>query len=89
MHTVFWDYADIIQQECMIGGTEFDWQTFVKSLKRLEVQISHFCCSKSVLLQHDNFRAHTLVTTSVVILNIRFDVVLYPPYSQNLAPSAN
>jgi hypothetical protein len=47
MHTVFWDYADIIQQECIIGGTEFDLQTFMKSLKRLEVQIKSLLLLKS------------------------------------------
>lgn len=44
MHTVFWDYAGISQQECMIGGIKFDLQTYMKSLKRLEVQNNHFCC---------------------------------------------
>jgi len=47
MHTVFWDCADIIQQECMIRGTKFDLQTYMKFLKMLEVQINHFCCSKA------------------------------------------
>ena len=47
MLTVFWDCAGIIQQECMIGGTKFDLQTYTKPLKRLEVQINCFCCSKA------------------------------------------
>lgn len=41
-----------------------------------------------MLLQLNNARLHTILTTSTVTLNIRLDVVLLLPYSQNLALSA-
>jgi hypothetical protein len=47
-----------------------------------------FVAQKPMLLQHDNARPRTIVTTSAVILNVRLDVVPHPPYRKNLAPSA-
>lgn len=43
--------------------------------------------NKSTLLQHDNARAHTSVATSTAVEHIGFEVVPYPLYYPNLAPS--
>jgi len=43
--------------------------------------------NKPTLLQHDNARAHTSVATSAAVEHIEFEVVPYPLYSPDLAPS--
>ena len=43
--------------------------------------------NKLTLLQHDNARAHTSIATSTAVEHVGFEVVPYPLYRPDLAPS--
>jgi hypothetical protein len=61
-----------------------------KDPQEVETRINHVCWRGGgggpMLLQR-NARPHVSAATSAAIENIRFEVVLHPPYGLNLAPS--
>ena len=68
---------------------KINFKIYVQPLKRLKQKsITFVQGSESPMpLQHDNARPHVSTTTSAAIENIGFKVVVYSPYSLNLAPS--
>ena len=43
--------------------------------------------SKCVVLLHDNARPHTAAQTSETLRNLKFEVMVHPPYCPDLVPS--
>lgn len=60
----------------------------MQPLKRLKQKSTTFVqgSESPLLLQHDNAKPHVSTTTSAVIENTGFEVVLYSLYNLNLAP---
>lgn len=44
-------------------------------------------CKKGVLLLQDNARPHTAVLNTILVKNMNWELLPYPPYSPDLAPS--
>ena len=65
---------------------------YISELEELREVIKRERCgklSKGILLQHDNARPHVSYQTKEAIRRLGFECLPHPPYSPDLAPSAN
>ena len=60
---------------------EIDWTVLEE--KRSQYQGSHY----KVILQHDNARPHDARSVKTYLETLKWEVLLYSPYSQDVAPS--
>jgi histone-lysine N-methyltransferase SETMAR len=64
-------------------------ERYCQQLRRLdeEIQQKHPGRRHGVILQHDNSRLHTADMTQADIQELDWEILPYPPYSPDLAPS--
>lgn len=90
MATVFWDARGIIYIDYLEKGNTITGQYYAELLQRLkhEVQIKRpHLAKKKILFHHDNAPAHSSIVAMSKIHELKFELMLHPPYSPDLAPS--
>lgn len=91
MLTLFWDVNGVILEHYIDRGMTVNSTSYSNLLKN---QLRPAIRSKrrglltsGVLLQHDNARPHTARLSVQTIQDIKFECLIHPPYSPDLAPS--
>ena len=90
MASVFWDYQGVILIENLQKCHTVTGQHYSGQLKRLREAIQEKRPGKltrGILFHQDNAQAHTSVVAMATIHDCGFELVPYPPYSPDLAPS--
>ena len=90
MMAVFWDMKGHIKLFIFLEkGTTMNSERYCEILNtvRHDVYSRRGLTSKGVPFHQDNARPHTAKKTRELIENFGWEVVPYPPYSPDLAPS--
>ena len=91
MPTVFWDSQGSVLEHYQERGTTINSARYSEMLTdRLKPAIRskrRGLLSKGVVLLHDNARPHTAAHTVETLCKLKFEVMVQPPYSPDLAPS--
>ena len=94
MATVYWDAEGVIRVDFLEQGCTINSVQYVTSIKKTKGnRVRPTKAMADVLLLHDNARPHTSRHTTEEIVKIgwdvkiRWEVLLHPPYSPDLAPS--
>lgn len=88
MLTVFWDSKGIVHHEYMEKGSTINSISYCNTLSKLKARIQRVRPEyKQFLLHHDNARPYCSSQTNSKIERLKFETVLHPPYSPDLAPS--
>ena len=89
---IWWDQLGLVYYELLASGQTIDGPLYRQQLNRL----SQALCDKrpqyaerheKVILLHDNARPHISKTVKQKLEQLKWDVLLQPPYSPDLAPS--
>ena len=90
MAPVFWDAHGILFIDYFEQAKTINSDYYMALLNRLRVEIkkkrSHMK-KKKVLFHQDNAPCHKSMKTMVKLNELRFELLLHPPYSVDLAPS--
>jgi len=91
MLNLFWDERGVILEHCMPRGNTVTSATYADLLKNhlrpaIKSKQRGFL-STGVVLQHDNVRSHTALSTVAAIQDLSFECLQNPPYSPDLTPS--
>ena len=93
MLTVFWDLQDPVLEHYQERGTTINSARYSEVLTdRLKPPIRskrRGLLSKGVVFLHDNSRPHTAAHTAETLRNLKFEVMIHPPYSPDLVPSGH
>ncbi|CAH2103708.1 unnamed protein product [Euphydryas editha] len=92
MATVFWDSEGILLIDYKDKGVSITGEYYASILEQLKETIKQKRrgkLTKGVLLLHDNAPAHKSRVALAALLKVGFDILNYPPYSLDLAPSDN
>lgn len=90
MASVFWDSSGILFIDYLEKGKTINSDYYCALLDRLKNEIAkkrpHLSKKKCIFLQ-DNAPAHKSIKTMAKLHELRFELLLHPPYSPDLAPS--
>lgn len=91
MLSVWWDFKGIVFFELLPMNKTINSDRYCGQLEKLAHSIQQerpeLANQKGVVIQHDNARPHTSLTTRQKLLSLGWDVLPHPPYSPDLAPS--
>jgi histone-lysine N-methyltransferase SETMAR len=90
MATVFWDHKGVLFVDFLIQGDTVNADCYCDTLSRLReavLQKRPGLLQRGVVLLHDNARSHTVNCTLELLWRYNWEVLDYPPYSPDLAPS--
>lgn len=90
MASIFWDAHGIIFIDYLEKGKTITGEYYVTLLDRLDKEIKEkrpHLKKKKVLFHHDNAPAHSSMKAMVKLNSLRYELLLHPPYSPDLAPS--
>lgn len=91
MLTLFWDAKGVILEHYMDKGvtvTSHSYSDMLQNHLRPAIRSKQQgLLTSGVLLQHDNTQPHTASSTVQTIQDIKFECLIHPPYSPDLAPS--
>jgi hypothetical protein len=92
MATVFWDVHGILLFDFTPPGSTINAAAYQETLKRFEEAIRRkspglLTKGLGVLLLHDNVRPHSAAATVNLLNSWDWEILPYPPYSPDLAPS--
>ena len=90
MATIFWDAHGIILIHYLQKRKTITGEYYASLLDRfdgiLKKKRPHLT-KKKVLFHHDNAPAHTSAIATAKLFDLRYEILLHPPYSPDLAPS--
>ena len=90
MATVFWDARGVIHIDHLKKGRIINAEYYTNLLDRfneyLKKKRPHLTKEK-VLFHQDNARVHTCVVSMTKFHELRYELLVHPPYSPDLAPS--
>jgi [histone H3]-lysine36 N-dimethyltransferase SETMAR len=88
---VWWDNIGVIHFEVLEPKQTITADFYYQQLERLNEALIQkrpaLINRKRVILQHDNARPHSSKNTQQKIKNLGWEVLPYPPYSPDIAPS--
>ncbi|GBM61171.1 Mariner Mos1 transposase [Araneus ventricosus] len=90
MATVFWDHQGLLLVDFHTCGATVNAASYCATLDQLHKAFRRKrpeLLLKGVLLLHDNARLHTVLVTRDLKQRFRWNVLVHPPYSLDLAPS--
>jgi transposase len=90
MAAVFWDSKGIIHLDFLTGQKTINAQyysTLLNEKVMSAIRLKRRKRQDSVYFLQDNARPHTAALTMATLLKLKWDVLLHPPYSPDLAPS--
>lgn len=90
MATIFWDSEGILLIDYKSKGSTITGIYYADILHRLKEEIKskrRGKLTKGVLLLHDNAPVHKARTAASAMTSCRFEEIVHPPYSPDLAPS--
>ena len=91
MLSVCWDFKDIVYFELLARNQTINLNVYCRQLMKLDKEIKEkrpeLATRKGVLFHQDNARPHTSLVTRKKLLELGWEVMPYPPYSPDLAPS--
>ena len=90
MATVFWDTSgvllvDLLPQKQTVKALRYC--ATLKKLKRAVWRKRPQLCNDQIIIQQDNARPHSALSTQETIKKLGWTVLTHPPYSLDLAPS--
>ncbi|GFW40032.1 histone-lysine N-methyltransferase SETMAR [Trichonephila clavipes] len=91
LQCIWWDWKGIIYYEIFPYGQTLNSDLYCQQLDRLKPTIdqkrSELANRRGVVFHQDNARPHTSVVTRQNLWELRWEVLMHPPYSPDLAPS--
>ena len=91
MLSVWWDFKGIVFYELLPDKTTINSDVYCHQLDKLNESLKHkrpeLINRKGVVFHQDNARPHTSLVTRQKLLQLRWNIMPHPPYSQDLAPS--
>jgi len=92
MLCIWWDQKDLVYYELLKSGDSITGDRYRLQLIRLsralrEKRPKHKQRHDKVILLHDNARPHVAKVVKKYLEMLKWDVLLYPPYSSDIAPS--
>jgi histone-lysine N-methyltransferase SETMAR len=88
--TMFWDSQGVLLTNFQKCGENVNTAPYCEILLKLQDAICTKCPGKlarGVLLHHDGARPHTAESIQERIHELQWELLQYPPYSPDLAPS--
>ena len=85
MGTVFWDSRGIIFTEYLEKGRTITGQYYADLLDRFDAELMKkrpYLAKKKVLFHHDNAPAHSSAIATAKLVELRYELLHHPPYSQ-------
>ncbi|CAH2268872.1 jg21143 [Pararge aegeria aegeria] len=91
MLCVWWDWKAIIHYELLPPGGTIDSELYCDKLMRLKQEVERkrpeLSNRRGMVFHHDNARTHTSLAIQQKLKEFSWEVLMYPPYSADLAPS--
>lgn len=91
MLSVWWDFKGIIYFELLPRNKTINSAVYIQQLSKLNIEIiktrPELANRKGVVFLHDNATPHTSLAARQKLLELKWDVLLHPPYSPDLAPT--
>ena len=90
MATVFWDVRVIIYTDYLEKGQTITGAYYESLLHRLSEEIMKkrpHIKKKKILFHKDNARVHTCAVSMAKIMELKFELLQYPPFSRDLVSS--
>lgn len=91
MLCVWWDFKGIILYELLSEKETINSDKYCSQISELKQAIEQkqpaLANRKGIVLQQDNARPHVSLATRNKLAELKFDVLVHPPYSPDLAPS--
>ena len=88
---IWWDCRGVIYKEYLRSGQTLDSGAYcamlVKVANVIKQKRDHELRRKTVLYQQDNAKPHTSAITFSKLYDLKWDLMIHPPYSPDLAPS--
>ncbi|XP_025265532.1 histone-lysine N-methyltransferase SETMAR-like [Camponotus floridanus] len=89
--SVWWDCQGVIYFELLPVGQTIDSIKYCQQLTKLDAAMKEKRPSlvnrKGVIFHHDNARPHTSKMTLDKLKQLKWEILLHPPYSPDIAPS--
>lgn len=89
--SVWWDCQGVIYFELLSVGQTIDSKKYCQQLTKLDAAIKEKRPSlvnrKGVIFHHDNARPHISKMTLDKLKQLKWEILLHPPYSPDIAPS--
>ncbi|XP_015438720.1 PREDICTED: histone-lysine N-methyltransferase SETMAR-like [Dufourea novaeangliae] len=91
MLSVWWDCQGILYFELLPAGQTIDSEKYCQQLENLKTAIQarrpSLVNRKGVVFHQDNAKPHTAKRTLAKLKELKWDGILHPPYSPDIAPS--
>ena len=90
MASVFWDAHSIIYIDYLEKGKYINSDYYIELLVRLQDEITKkrpHMKKKKIIFYHDNAPCHKSIKTIAKLSELYYELLPYPPYSPDLAPS--
>jgi len=88
---VWWDWKGIIYHELLSYGQTLNSDLYCQQLDLLKKAIDkkrpELTNRKGIVFHQDNAKPHTSIMTRNKLGELRWEVLMHPPYSPDLAPS--
>ncbi|XP_067125649.1 histone-lysine N-methyltransferase SETMAR-like [Centruroides vittatus] len=88
---IWWDWKGIIYYELLPYGQTLNLDLYCQQLDCLKLAIDQkrpeLANRRGVVFHQDNARPHTSIVTRKKLRELGWEVLIHPPYSQDLAPS--
>ena len=92
MLCIWWDQKCVLYCELLKPGETFNGERYRTQLNRLkrpiaEKRLEYVTRHEAIIFHHDNARPHVAIPVKKYLENSGCEVLPYPPYSPDLAPS--